>query len=98
MTHVSFTRAAQSELLDAQVWYEAKKPGLGRRFRSGMDEDVKRIASNPRQFPMLRKQSRRAVLDRFPYAVIFTINEDESVTVLACIHGSRDPVRWQERV
>jgi hypothetical protein len=30
---VRFTETARAELIDAQDWYEAEAPGLGRRFR-----------------------------------------------------------------
>ncbi len=33
---VRFTEAASAELVDAQDWYEAEAPGLGRRFRAEM--------------------------------------------------------------
>ena len=34
MWPVRFTEAARAELIDAQDWYEAEAPGLGRRFRA----------------------------------------------------------------
>jgi len=46
-----FTEAARAELIDAQDWYEAEAPGLGRRFRTEIDSVVRRMADNPRQFP-----------------------------------------------
>lgn len=78
MSHpVSFIRAALAEASDAQEWYEAEAAGLGVRFRSELDDVVERIASNPRQFPVVYKDLRRALLRRFPYALIFVIEPDE---------------------
>ena len=37
MWPVRFTEAARAELIDAQDWYEAEAPGLGRRFRAEID-------------------------------------------------------------
>lgn len=99
MSHpVSFTRAALAEASDAQDWYESEAAGLGVRFRSELDQVVERIASNPRQFPAIYKDLRRALLRRFPYALIFVIEPDEAVTLVACFHGSRNPQRWQKRL
>jgi len=28
---------------------------------------------------------------------MFVIDSDETLTVIACFHGSRDPVDWQRR-
>ena len=39
----------------------------------------------------------RALLRRFPYAPMFVIEADETLTVIACFHGSRDPAHWQKR-
>jgi hypothetical protein len=36
---------------------------------------------------------RRVLVERFPYAVFFRETADELV-VLGCIHGRRDPRRW----
>jgi toxin ParE1/3/4 len=50
------------------------------------------------QFPAIHKSVRRALLRRFPYALMFVIETDGTVTVIACFHGSRDPMRWQKRM
>jgi len=39
---VLFTETAGAELIDAQDWYEAQAPGLGRRFRAEIDSVVTR--------------------------------------------------------
>ena len=33
---------------------------------------------------------------RFSYALMFVIELDDKVTVIACFHGSRDPAQWQK--
>ena len=60
MWSVLFTQTARAELIDAQDWYEAEAPGLGRRFRAEIDSAVQRMADNPRQFPVVFKTLRRA--------------------------------------
>jgi plasmid stabilization system protein ParE len=95
---VIFTPAARAELIDAQDWYENEAPGLGRGFRAAVDAVVERMSAHPQQFPVVYKNIRRALLRRFPYALMFVLEADRTLTVIACFHGSRDPVRWQERV
>ena len=92
-----FTPAARAELIDAQDWYENEVLGLGRRFRIAAHALVQRMSANPRQFPVVYKSIRRALLHRFPYALMFVIEADETLTVIACFHGSRDPAHWQKR-
>jgi plasmid stabilization system protein ParE len=94
---VIFTLPTRAELIDAQDWYENEAPGLGRRFREAVDAVVQRMSATPRQFPVIYKSVRRALLRRFPYALIFVIEADETLTVIACFHGSRDPAHWQKR-
>lgn len=59
---------------------------------------VERIATNSGQFPVVYRNTRRALLRHFPYALMFVTEPDESVTVIACFHGSRDSIRWQRRM
>jgi plasmid stabilization system protein ParE len=94
---VVFTLPARAELIDAQDWYENEGPGLGQRFRFAVDAAIRPMSANPRQFPVVYKNIRRALLRRFPYALMFVIEADESLTVIACFHGSRDPAHWQKR-
>jgi plasmid stabilization system protein ParE len=94
---VIFTRPARAELIDGQDWYENEVSGLGRRFRAAVDATVIRISANPQQFPIIHKNVRRALLRRFPYALMFVIEADGTLTVIACFHGSRDPAHWQKR-
>ena len=97
MHPVIFTRTASAELIDAQDWYENEAPGLGQHFRQTVDAVIERISASPRQFPAIYRNVRRALLRRFPYALMFVIGPDETLTVIACFHGSRDPAHWQKR-
>jgi len=92
---VVFTQAAREELIEAQDWYEGQARGLGRRFRQAIDVLVERMSANPRQFPIVFKNLRRALLRRFPYSLFFVL-EDETLLVFACFHASRDPMQWQK--
>ncbi len=68
---------------------KAKPPGWAAVF-------AKRMSDNPRQFPIVFKNVRRALLRRFPY-LLFFVFEDDVLIVIACFHASRDPSRWQKR-
>ena len=96
MFTVIFTPAARAELIEAQDWYEGEAPGLGRRFRQAVEVLAERMRANPRQFPVVFKSVRRAVLRRFPYALFFVV-EDQTLFVIVCFHASRDPLQWQSR-
>jgi len=94
---VIFTPAARSELIDAEDWYEARLPGLGMRFREEVQATIFRLQANPHQFPTVLQDVHRARLYKFPYSLFFRVEVD-ALVVIACFHGSRDPLRWERRV
>ncbi len=92
---VSFRPEAEAEALETRDWYEGRRPGLGAEFRAALDEAIERIADNPMQFRLVRRDTRRAILNRLPYAVYFR-EAGDAVVVLA-VHGRQHPRRWQSR-
>jgi plasmid stabilization system protein ParE len=91
-----FRPEAEAELLDAQGWYEAQRAGLGGAFAAAVDQTIAAILANPLGYPRVHGDTRRALVQRFPYAVYFRPIADE-VVVLAVMHGRRLPRRWQSR-
>lgn len=81
---------AELDLAAAQLWYEAKRSGLGAGFRASVGHGISLIGPYPMMFPVVLHGVRRILLVRFPYGV-FYIPERERVVVLACIHAKRDP-------
>ena len=88
--------AASADVEDAYRWYEAQQTGLGEEFLAAAEAVIKSVVANPLQFPVIHRQTRRALLRRFPYGFYYRIVEDQ-IVVVACMHGRRDPRRWQSR-
>lgn len=38
---------AEEELIEAEKWYERQRPGLGREFRTAIDEGMERLLEAP---------------------------------------------------
>jgi plasmid stabilization system protein ParE len=93
---VRFRAEAEAEAVEAQRWYESRRSGLGIGFAGALEHSLSRIAKNPAAFPKVRGETRRAVLQRFPYAIYFRVSDD-AVVVLA-VHGRQHPERWHTRV
>jgi len=87
---------AEAELAEAFSWYEAQAVGLGDRFVLCIDAVLHAILRNPDMYPAVYRDVRRAVARRFPYLVLFRI-EDTRVVVLAVFHAKRDPRKWRNR-
>jgi len=87
---------AEADLREAKAWYEDQRPGLGEQFALAVVATIEAIVENPYRFPVVYRQRRRAGVKRFPYGIIFEV-EDRRIVVLACFHGRRNPKRWQAR-
>lgn len=97
MPRVLFTPAARADLADAVTWYEARAPEIVPQFRDALRAVVQRIADNPKQFSPSPYQTRRALLRRFPFLVIFRETAN-AVYVVAVFHMSRNPRTWRQRI
>ncbi|MDH5739504.1 MAG: hypothetical protein OEY77_04185 [Nitrospira sp.] len=89
-------RQSDLDIQAATLWYEDQRAGLGMRFLSELDEVFRRIETNPRQFPKLEGEVRRALLHHFPFGVYFAEASDD-VAVLAVLHLHREPDMWKSR-
>ena len=87
---------AESELIDAVAYYNEQCPGLGFEFAAEVKSAFARILDFPDAWPKFSARSRRCLLDRFPYGVLYHKFHDE-ILVLAIMHLRRSPSRWQDR-
>jgi len=55
-----------------------------------------RIIRDPVGFPVVHRETRRVLLQRFPYALYYRVF-GEALVIVACMHGRRDPIRWRSR-
>lgn len=94
---VVFRPEAQADLLQTREWYEQQQPGLGDAFSNKAEEAIVRIQKMRRMYASVFRDVRRAKIRRFPYLIYYRLQQDR-IEVIAVLHGSRDPRRWQERV
>ncbi len=102
MKAVRLAPEAVEELADSAAWYESRQAGLAAKFLDEFERMLVLIASRPVSFPRLLDMPpdlsiRRALLPRFPYALVFMELGDE-VRVLAVAHVKRQPGYWLNRV
>src|SRR5258706_4644262 len=88
---------AADDIRQAFDYYENKRLGLGLEFVDALDSTLDMIQRFPLAYAQVRHNARRAPLNRFPYLVIYTV-EDNGIFVHACIHGKRDPQHWEHRL
>ena len=91
MTPPIFRPAAAADVEDAYRWYEAQRTGLGEEFLAAVGAAMASMAANPEQFPVLHRETRRALLQRFPYGLYYRIISDQIVVWRVCMPaGTRD--------
>ena len=96
MNPVIIRPAAAAEIDEAYLWYESQRTGLGEEFLAEVNRELERIGEMPELYAVLRRDTRRAMLSRFLYSLLYRLVGEE-VIVVACFHGKRDPRRWHER-
>jgi hypothetical protein len=87
---------AKEEFLDAIRYYNDQREGLGFEFASEVKNTLLRINGFPVAWPRFSERSRRCLMKRFPYAVLYKF-EKQDILIIAIMHMSRDPKRWQDR-
>jgi plasmid stabilization system protein ParE len=88
---------AETDIERAAAYYEMQRKGLGDEFLDEVLRAFKRISDNPYMYAAVHRQTRRALIRRFPFAAYYRIEED-SLAVIAVMHGSRHPKEWQKRI
>ncbi len=71
--------------------------GLGYDFLLQIDAGLGFIERNPEVYPPDYKETRKHVINRFPYKIIYLF-EKQRIIVLAVIHGKRNPESIKKRI
>lgn len=96
MKHIDFHELAERELLDSRDFYDDLVPNLGKKFILEVEHIINRIKSNPFAFPVYFKNYRKALLRKFPYWIIYRL-EEEKIYILAVAHQKRRPKYFLNR-
>ena len=94
---VRLLEIAEIEPDEAIHWYSEQAPGLGDAFLIEVLSAADRIARFPGAWHPLGEGVRRCRLSRFPYGLIYTIDEGD-ILVLAVAHLHRRPDYWRDRL
>lgn len=93
---VRLREEADRDLTAAASWYEQQRVGLGHDFLDEALAALHRVAAQPLTYPVVHRNTRRALMTRFPFGIYFRV-EESRIVVVAVVHGSRHPSRWQTR-
>ena len=88
---------ANLDILEAFLWYDSLRKGLGNDFELCLEAEINRIIRNPFLFQKQYKKVRIVFIERFPYGIHYII-EKNFIHVIAVFHTSHDPQDWEGRL
>lgn len=80
----------------ARKWYEARNADVADVFMVELDMAIERIEQGPRKWPPYLGGTRRYLLHRFPFSIVFRETPNR-VEIVAVAHGRRRPGYWLGR-
>ena len=66
-------------------------------FRVTVSDVIRHIVQAPQRWAKYLHGTRRFVLDRFPFSVVY-LDEPEVLTIVAVAHNKRKPGYWKQRI
>ncbi len=86
----------QYDIEDAYAWYLQSSEIAANNFLSTVAIYLERISRRPQSFALYTRRTRRCVVSKFPYSVIFQ-EQAISILILAVAHAKRHPSYWKKR-
>ncbi|QQR87889.1 MAG: type II toxin-antitoxin system RelE/ParE family toxin [Flavobacteriales bacterium] len=87
-----FRPAAREDVAEGYAWYEARREGLGDAFLLEVQRCLAVVLRTPSAFRKVHKEFRQALMDRFPYVIVYRV-ADEHVVVMRVFHCSQHPAK-----
>ena len=87
---------ARREFLDAVQFYESQAPRLGQELTEEFESVLELLSSHPQLGAEHLEGTRRVLLRRYPFDVVYLIESDR-ILVVALAHHRRKPGYWRDR-
>lgn len=91
-----FHPEALSEYAEAVQYYTEQRVEIAQVFINAIEDTVYRIRESPARYPAIDEDVRRCMARKFPYGVLYTIEQDY-ILIVAIMHCSREPGYWRSR-
>jgi plasmid stabilization system protein ParE len=91
-----FLSVAEEEMSEAALFYEAAFLGLGEKFLADVDHTIDRLRRHPDVGVEVAPNLRRALLHRFPFGLIYSV-ESDGILIVSVAHHRRRPDYWRSR-
>jgi plasmid stabilization system protein ParE len=94
---VEYFPEAIREIEDAFDWYLERSPRAAEAFLHEVDRAIALIATSPQVWPFFEAGTKRYVLTKFPYSLIYR-EEIDRIRIVAVAHHKRRPLYWRSRL
>jgi plasmid stabilization system protein ParE len=94
---VRYHQGAALDVKSAVDWYRGRSAKAASDFVEELDRAVATIGEAPERWPMGKSNTRRFLLWRFPFSIIYSEQEDV-IIIWAVAHSSRRPEYWVRRL
>ncbi len=91
-----FHPEAEKEFIAAVDYYEESQLGLGLDFAREVYAAITRIIEYPNAWPKVTLRTRRCLVNRYPYAIIYQVRQSE-LAIIAVANLHRQPGYWKSR-
>ena len=88
---------AWQEIEGADDWYMCRSADASVGFIAAIADALDSISQAPRRWPTYLYGTRRFVLHRFPFSVVY-LDDPDVVNIVAVAHHKRKPGYWKQRL
>jgi len=90
-----FHPEAKRDFQDAIGWYRDRNRSVAAEFRATVSGLIRDIVRDPQRWPKYLYGTRRLVLHRFPFSIVY-LDKADVVDIVAVAHGKRRPGYWKK--
>jgi plasmid stabilization system protein ParE len=97
-TTIHFHPDALKEVEIAQAWYSDRSIIAAYAFVSELTHAISQVKQAPGMWPKFTNDTRRYVFPRFPFYLVYRMQPDNLIEVIAVMHQKKKPGYWDSRL
>jgi toxin ParE1/3/4 len=95
-SNVYFQVTARLDYRESFNWYYVRSPRAAGLFKKEVERAIETIIESPETWPLYEGVTRRFVLRKFPFSIVYWI-VDDGIEIVAIAHNKRRPGYWGDR-
>lgn len=98
---VVLSKSAQRDIKEVLDWYAGESIAALERFVESLDRRLEELPERSESFGLVKQRPRfrKVKLQKFPYYIVFRINENRPIIFIAAVvHTKRNPSAWVRRL